>query len=257
MSDTHRLQILDQFTRQAVPFNTAAVITNERPLQMLLGATGPKPGDTVLDVACGGGIVACAFAPHVRHVIGTDLTPAMLAQARRLAADRRLVNVTFESGDAASLPYPDATFNITVSRFSFHHMPEPAAVLREMTRVAAPYGRVVVVDMYASEDPAKAAEWNRLERLRDPSHVRALSLSELRALYAAAGLPDPAATTFESGDLVDNLLARSFPEPGDDRIIRDIFAAAVNDDRLGIPVRQQVDGIYYAHRIAILVAERR
>jgi ubiquinone/menaquinone biosynthesis C-methylase UbiE len=113
MTDTHRLQILDQFTRQAVPFNSAPVITNERPLQMLLEATGPEPSDTVLDVACGGGIVACAFAPYVRRAVGMDLTPAMLAQARQLAADRKLTNVTFESGDAASLPYPDATFNIT------------------------------------------------------------------------------------------------------------------------------------------------
>lgn len=257
MTDTHHLQIIDQFTRQAVPFNSAPVITNERPLQMLLEATGPEPGDTVLDVACGGGIVACAFAPYVRRAVGIDLTPAMLAQARRLAADRKLTNVTFESGDAASLPFPDATFNITVSRFSLHHMPEPVAVLREMARVAAPQARVVVVDMYASEEPAKAATWNRLERLRDPSHVRALSLSELRALYAAAGLPDPTATLFESGDLVDNLLARSFPGPGNDRIIREMFAASVSDDRLGIPVRQQADGLYYAHRVAILIAERR
>ncbi len=253
---THRDLILDQFTRQAAPFNAAPTITSERTLGMIVAAARPDPSDTVLDVACGGGIVACAFAPFVRQVTGIDMTPAMLAEARRLAAEKHLGNVSFETGDATALPYPDGAFCITVSRFSFHHFPDPLAVLREMRRITAAGGRVVVVDMYASEDAAKAAEWNRLERLRDPSHVRALSLSELSSLYAAAGLPEPVATCFESDDLVDNLLARSFPNPGDDIIIREMFAASLADDRLGIPVRQTADGLRYAHLVAILAAEK-
>jgi SAM-dependent methyltransferase len=253
---THRELILDQFTRQAGPFNAAPTTTNERMLGMIVAAARPSPSDTVLDVACGGGIIACAFAPLVRQVTGIDMTPAMLVQARHLAAEKHLANVSFEPGDATALPYPDGAFRITVSRFSFHHFPDPLSVLHEMQRVTAPGGRVVVVDMYASEDAAKAAEWNRLEQLRDPSHVRALSFSELKSLYAAARLPEPVATRVESSDLVDTLLARSFPNPGDDRIIRDMFAGSLLDDRLGIPVRQSTEGLRYAHLVAILSAEK-
>ena len=121
----------------------------------------------------------------------------MLDRARQLAAEKGIVNVTWDQGDVGSLPYADGTFNIVVTRFSMHHFLDPIAVLREMVRVCAPGGRVVVVDMYASEHPAKAAEWNRLEKLRDPSHVRCLTLTELRALFGAVDLPEPAASFYE------------------------------------------------------------
>ena len=190
MSDTsHQDRILDQFTRQATPFSTAGTITDANALRMIVEAAAPSPGDTVLDVACGGGIVVCAFAPHVKHATGIDMTPAMLDRARQHAAEKGVGNVTWDRGDVTALPYPDGAFNVVVTRFSMHHFLDPLGVLREMARVCAPGGRVAVVDMYASDDPTKAAEWNRAEKLRDPSHVRCLTLPELKALFPAAGLP--------------------------------------------------------------------
>ncbi len=254
MNETHHGLILDQFTRQATPFSTAATITDANALRMIVAAGRPSPDDTMLDVACGGGIVVAAFAPHVRHATGIDMTPAMLAQASRLAADKALANVSFEQGDAGALPYPDTAFAVVTTRFSFHHFLEPLAVLREMRRVCAPGGRVVVVDMYASEDAGQAAEWNRLEKLRDPSHVRCLSLTELRGLFGAAGLPEPEATFYELGDTVANLLARSFPKPGDAEKITEMFAASAEDGRLGIPARREGAVLRYAYPVAILAA---
>jgi SAM-dependent methyltransferase len=143
-----------------------------------------------------------------------------------------------------------------VTRFSMHHFLDPLRVLREMVRVCAPGGRVVVVDMYASENVAKAAEWNRAEKLRDPSHVRCLTLTELKALFGKADLPEPRSSFYELRDEVRNLLRRSFPNPGDDVKIIEMFAASAEDDRLGIPVRRDGDRIDYAYPIAILAAER-
>jgi ubiquinone/menaquinone biosynthesis C-methylase UbiE len=60
---------------------------------MTVEAARPGTGDTVLDVACGGGIVVCAFAPHVRQATGIDVTPAMLERARALAVEKRVSNV--------------------------------------------------------------------------------------------------------------------------------------------------------------------
>lgn len=255
-TERHHGLIVDQFTRQAVPFSTASPITDANALRMIVEAARPQPDDAMLDVACGGGIVVCAFAPYVRHATGIDMTPAMLERARRLADDRSIVNVAFEQGDAQALPYPDAAFEIVVTRFSFHHFLEPLAVLREMRRVTAPGGRLVVVDMYASEDSTKAAEWNRLEKLRDPSHVRCLSLTELRGLFAAVALPEPEVSFYELGDDVNNLLARSFPNPGDDAKIRAMFAASATDDRLGIPVQRDGARLRYAYPVAILLSRR-
>ncbi len=113
-----------------------------------------------------------------------------------------------------------------------------------------------MVDTCASADPDKAAEFNRLEKLRDPSHVRALPLSELQHLFRDAGLGDPRLAFFELRDEVKNLLARSFPNPGDEIKIIDLFAASVEDDRLGIPVRCDGDRLEYAYPVAILAADR-
>ena len=103
---THRDLVLDQFTRQASPFSAAAMITDEEALNMVLDATRPRADDTVLDVACGPGLIVCAFAPHTQRVTGIDVTPAMLDRARKLAAEKRLQNVAWDQGDAYSLPYP-------------------------------------------------------------------------------------------------------------------------------------------------------
>ncbi|MBV8888302.1 MAG: methyltransferase domain-containing protein [Alphaproteobacteria bacterium] len=253
---THQGLILDQFTRQATPFSTAAPIGDENALRMIIAASRPGPEDRVLDVACGGGIVVCALAPLVRDATGIDMTPAMLDRARTLAAGKGLANVAWRQGDVAELPFDNASFTIVVTRFSVHHFPEPARVLREMARVCAPGGRIVVIDTHASADPARAAAFNRLERLRDPSHVRALNLAELKALFAAADLPEPQVTFYELRDEVRNLLARSFPNPGDEAAIIDMFRASASDDRLGIPVRLDGDAIHYAYPVAILAAQR-
>jgi SAM-dependent methyltransferase len=256
MTDTsHQGLILDQFTRQASLFSTAAPITNADAVRMIVEAARPGPDDTVLDVACGGGIVVCAFAPHVRRATGIDVTPAMLNEAQRLAAEKGLTNVEWHRGDVNSLPFEDGSSAIVVTRFSVHHFPDPAAVLREMARVCALGGRLVVVDMYASQDPAKAVEFNRLERLRDPSHMRSLTLAELKGLFGAAGLPEPKASFYELRDEVRNLLARSFPEPGDDAKIIELFKASAADGRLGIPVHIEGERIHYAYPVAILAAQ--
>ncbi len=252
----HNSLIRDQFTRQATPFSTAAPIADVGALAMIVDSADAGPDDSVLDVACGGGIVVCAFAPHVSHATGIDMTPAMLERARHLAAEKGIVNVTWREGDVAPLPYPDGAFTIVVTRFAMHHFIDPQAVFREMVRVCAPGGRVVVVDTYASPDPAKAAEFNWLEKLRDPSHARSLGLAELRDLFRAAGLGEPRERFYELRDEVKNLLARSFPNPGDEQKIVDLFAASIADDRLGIPVDRDGDRLHYAYPVAILAAER-
>jgi SAM-dependent methyltransferase len=185
------------------------------------------------------------------------MTMAMLERARALAAEKRLANVTWQEAEVERLPYPDGAFTIVVTRFAMHHFLDPAAVFREMVRVCAPGGRVVVVDTHTSEDPAKAAAFNRLEILRDPSHARSLYLAELKGLFRTAGLGEPRVSFYELRDTVTNLLARSFPNPGDETKIIAMFTAAIADDSLGIPVHRAGEQIEYAYPVAILAADRR
>jgi SAM-dependent methyltransferase len=192
----------------------------------------------------------------VRQATGIDVTPAMLERARALAAEKGVSNVSWRQGDVTALPYDGGSFTIVVTRFAFHHFLEPLAVLREMVRVCARAGRIVVVDTFASEDPAKAAEFNRLEKLRDPSHARNLTLTELKGLFRTVGLPEPQMTSYELRSEVGSLLARSFPNPGDDLKIVEMFKASASDDRLGIPVHLEDDKIHYAYPVTILAAQR-
>jgi ubiquinone/menaquinone biosynthesis C-methylase UbiE len=255
-SPGHRDLILDQFTRQAMPFSMSPEIADEATLRLIVEWSGAGPEDTLLDVACGAGHVVCAFARSVRHATGIDLTPAMLERARTLQEERGLTNVSWRQGDVLPLPFAEATFSLVTARYAFHHFPDPGAVLAEMARVCTPDGTVMVVDTEAPPDPVKAGEFNRMERLRDPSHTKILSLAELRAMFSEAGLPGPRLTTYRLDMDLDALLRRCCPEPGDVDVIHEIFDAALVDDRLGIPVRREGSRIHVSYPIAVLAAKR-
>jgi ubiquinone/menaquinone biosynthesis C-methylase UbiE len=146
------------------------------------------PQDVLLDVAAGTGHAARELAPRVRLALAVDLTPEMLTAGKLAAEQAGLRNVLFQLGDATALPFLADSFDVVVSRFAFHHLEEPAAVLSEMTRCLRPGGTLLLADMVADEDPVLAAGQDRLEQLRDPSHTRMLPPSELAALLGAGGL---------------------------------------------------------------------
>ena len=253
-SSRHSELILDQFTRQAVKFATAPAIKDEAALRLVVDFSGAGPEDTVLDVACGPGLVVVAFARVVKHATGIDITPAMLERATLHAAEQGVSNVTWRQGDVLPLPYPDASFSMVTSRFAFHHIEDPAAALVEMARVCAPGGRIVVVD--SAPAPDKADAFNRMEVVRDPSHVRAMPLDELRGLFTHARLPEPRVTSYRLEGDVESLIKRSFPLPGDDETLRRIFTASVERDDLGVNARREGTAIQIGYPVAVLVADR-
>jgi len=252
--NSHGSRILDQFTRQAVPFSQSPSVSNQKALELIVRSADAGPEDTVLDVGCGPGLLACAFARVVRHATGIDLTPAMLEQARNAAHDQRLTNVSWQQGDVTQLPYPNAHFSIVSSRFVFHHLEQPLVVLKEMVRVCKPGGRIVVADMAPAREKADAL--NAEERLRDPSHVRALPEQELRELFARAKLPDPTISHYRVECDLDDLLSRSFPNPGDEPKIRKMFADSIPGDTMDLNTRMHEGKIYYSFPVAVLVARK-
>ena len=246
--------VVDQFTRQAAPFASSVAMRDEDALRLLVEFSSATPTDTVLDVACGPGLVVAAFARVAHHATGIDLTPAMIEKAREHAAGLGLTNVDWHIGNVLPLPFADRSFSLVVSRFAFHHFPDPAAVMREMARVCTRPGRVVVADIAASDDPELAAALNRMERLRDPSHTRALPLAELRDLFVNAGTAEPRATFYDVRADLDGLMATSFPAPDDVRVIRRMFADSVAGDGLGMKTKAKGDKILLSYPIAILAA---
>jgi ubiquinone/menaquinone biosynthesis C-methylase UbiE len=252
--DPHSSRILDQFTRQAVPFSQSPSVSNQKALDFIVSSSAAGPQDTVLDVGCGPGLLACAFAKVVRHSTGLDMTPAMLEQARKTQQEQDLKNLSWQQGDVKQLPYPDAHFSIVSSRFVFHHLEGPLVALKEMKRVCKPRGRIVVADMAPAVEKADAL--NAEERLRDPSHVRAMPERELRNLFTQAGLAEPQVNHYRVECELEDLLSRSFPNPGDGERIRKIFAESIAEDSLDLNTRLENGKIYYSFPVAVLVAKK-
>ncbi|MHB9096926.1 MAG: class I SAM-dependent methyltransferase, partial [Syntrophales bacterium] len=146
------------------------------------------PSFVVLDVAAGTGHLGRALAPRVLRVVAVDLTEAMIAEGRREAAKAGLGNITFEKGRAEQLPYPDSSFDMVVTRLSLHHFADPRPAVREMARVCNPGCQVGIMDMISPDDTAMGNSYNRIERLRDPSHTRCLTREEIGEVMTDAGL---------------------------------------------------------------------
>ncbi len=225
-------------------------------LARIVEAVSTPPADRVLDLACGPGIVTEVLAPVASHLAGLDATPKMIDVARQRLAAAGYTNVDFRVGAAEELPWPDAHFDAVVTRLSIHHFREPALVLREIRRVLRPGGRFVVVDIVSSEAAEEATLHNALERLRDPSHVRMLSPSELTAAMGEAGfhLLDEQSwqqkRTFQEWSAIVNLPERTEPL---ETVLRALAQAGV---RAGIDLHVSESGeICFTHNWLLLVAQ--
>ena len=158
-----------------------------RPASALAWVEPLEPDMIVLDVACGAGHVAEQIAPHVRQVVGLDLTVALLELGAGRLRDAGITNVLLQEGNACDLPFVDASFDLVVCRGALHHMPRPEQALAEMARVCRPNGRVVASDMVAPTADSRDA-FDDLHRTIDPSHAGVLLDVELaEALRATVG----------------------------------------------------------------------
>ncbi|HEY2359844.1 MAG TPA: methyltransferase domain-containing protein [Candidatus Angelobacter sp.] len=251
---SHNSRILDQFTRQAAPFAAAAPIRNQEALDRIVQWAEAGPDDTILDVACGPGLLACALARVAKHVTGIDMTPAMLERARKTQQEQGLKNVSWQHGDVYSLPFPPEQFTIVSSRFVLHHLQDPLAALKEMKRVCKHGGKIVVADM--APQPEKAAALNSAELLRDPSHVRALPVDELLGLFKQVGLGTPQVFSYRMEGELEDLMSRSFPNEGDADRVRKIYAESISENTLDLNTRAAEGTIYYSLPVAVLVAQK-
>lgn len=248
----HRAKILDQFSQQAIPFTQ--VPGHFDAIQVLITLSEVCQNDTVLDVACGPGMVACEFARHAGHVTGIDITPAMIEQAEKRQNELNLDNLAWAVGDAVPLPYADNSFSLVITRYSFHHLLAPEKALSEMIRVCRPGGLVMVADV--AMESSKSEYYDRLEIMRDPSHTHALTQEEFAALFRHSRLLDCRQSAYGVDIEMETQLRASFPHPGDEPKLRDMVTSDVGIDNLGINARKKDGKVVYTVPIGVYIGRK-
>jgi SAM-dependent methyltransferase len=180
-SSDHDATVRCSFERQVGLFSGESSPFAPRPASTLAWVEPLEADMIVLDVACGAGHVAEQVAPSVRQVVGLDLTPALLHLAADRLAGAGIRNVLLQEGNAAALPFLDASFDLVLCRGALHHFANPTEQVAEMARVCRPGGRVVVSDMIAPAAEVRPA-FDGLHRSIDPSHAGVLLEAEIAGL---------------------------------------------------------------------------
>ena len=122
-----------------------------------------RPGDTVLECACGTGAISAAIAPACARVVATDYSEGMLKQARKKLAKHS--NVTVEQADITALRYAADSFDVAVAGNVIHLLPEPGDALKELKRVVRPGGTIIVPTYVSLTDGANNPIPRLLSRL--------------------------------------------------------------------------------------------
>lgn len=254
----HVANIRDQFTKQAAPFAEFYIHHKDDNLALIregLKLRGNKE-EIILDVGCGPGIVATFLSSYVSNVVGVDVTPAMLAEARNLAKEKNVSNIQYIEGLMENLPFEDRKFDGVVTRFTFHHLINPEKALKEMVRVCKPGGRIAVCD--ATPRPSSQNAYNAFERIRDPSHTKALTGDELLDLmknHVSDCEVFPCRLTSNVKDLVD----RAFPADGNEgrKMLIKLFEEDIMEDRMDMNVHRKDDSLFMSFPISVISGYRK
>ena len=235
---------------------------------VLCTTAGVAPGQTVLDVGCGTGIVARTAADLVAptgSVTGLDVNEAMLTVARQVRPD-----LAWRQGDAGALPFDDQSFDVVLSQMALMFVPDRAAALREMARVAAPGGTVgVLVPSQLERQAGFAPFMDIVARHAGPEAVSLLSsyfvcggLEQLTALVETAGLTVTAARievgTYRAPSIDAAVANEVDSTPLRERITDDVYERIRQDARTVLAPYTARDGSLSTPFDAdLVVAERR
>lgn len=254
---SHGAQVQREFTRQAESFAASKTLGAGQLTEAIARGLRDSVRGRVLDLAAGPGLVASVLAAEAREVVALDLTAETLRVARARLHGEGRENVRFVRADGLALPFREADFDAAVIRLALHHLEAPGGAVRAAHGALRADGRLAVLDLVAPEDPEDEPLLTALERLRDPSHVRALRDSELAELVASAG--------FELERHESFLLERRFSEWA--AIIADpvrmdaLFVVMRELARRGVgagaALREAGDELVFDYRFTLVVGRKR
>jgi ubiquinone/menaquinone biosynthesis C-methylase UbiE/ribonuclease HI len=214
-----------QFAPVAEGYVTSPVHASGEDLARITALAAAGPHEIALDIATGGGHTALALAKVVPKVIATDITQEMLAAAEKHLRSRGVTNVEYRLADAHALPFENASFDIVTCRTAPHHFPHPVKFVREVRRVLRPGGKFLLEDSVVPGGDA-GDFLNRVETIRDPSHVRSLTVDEWWRMLVEAGFRVEELQTFGKRHELVEWLDRMQTSPDIQKEVRSAFKAA-------------------------------
>ncbi len=244
-----------QFGKQAEAYAKGNIFVDVVHLSEVVKRSGVEKNHRVLDIATGAGFLALEFAKKSDISIGCDLTRNMILKAREKEKILGLKNTGFLLSDVESLPFPDDCFDIVSCRFAFHHFPNPEKALLEMIRVSR--HRLVLVDGVSSEDVEKSLFHNSIEKMRDPSHVRIYSLSEIEDMFNVAGADITDITHWEIPQDFEEWMTRAGTDKAQTEMIESMMLKSIDGDRTGLWVKFENGKLGFTYDTIILIAQVR
>ncbi|PIU55386.1 MAG: hypothetical protein COS88_04685 [Chloroflexi bacterium CG07_land_8_20_14_0_80_51_10] len=242
------------FDRQSEAYTTSSLLSDQGNLDTIIELAEISENDRVLDVATGTGFLASSLCQVAAGVIVTDLTAPMLEQARAKVGNR--ANASFALADAEHLPFASEFFNAVTCRVAFHHFPHPQAALREMARVCDSKGRIIIMDIVSSEDEAKSEYHNRMERLRDASHIKEYRQSELEGMMKVCELKIRKTRQWPFTISFDEWMRIGGPGAATAEKIRAMMLDSIDGDKSGLRVELREGELFFTYTTAIIVARK-
>jgi ubiquinone/menaquinone biosynthesis C-methylase UbiE len=230
-----------------------AVTRNETILQSLYDFCGFQPDDNLLDAACGTGAFANFAAKKVAKVNGVDISPQMIAIARKQAETEGLTNVHFECKDVETLPFEDNCFTSVISKSALHHMAGYRKVFGEMVRCCEKGGRVCLEDIILYDNEKADAFFEKVERMIDGSHHISLSKLQVFNLYKDHNLKIVRMYESESKLDFNDYVAHAKQSPNNRQTIDRMLKEALNNDQLSFYLPMSNHRVYWRRKVVSIV----
>lgn len=172
----------DVWNRRSADYGKLEWVNKQDFLSKMIHFGEPQAFMKALDIGSGPGVVAAALAPFVEHVTGIDISEEMIGKAAAAHAGNPCIG--FDLANVEEMPYPDGTFHLATARMVFHHVADCARGLKEVNRVLAPGGRLVLCEG-VPPDHLTRARYEDIFALKEERHT--FSEAELVNLFDAAG----------------------------------------------------------------------
>lgn len=147
-----------------------------------------QPDDTVLECACGTGLLSAVIAPKCRQLTATDYSEKMLNKAKKNCAVFQ--NITFSKADITALSYPDGSFDKVVAGNVIHLLDNPMTALSELNRVCKDGGMLIIPTYISKDDKGKTNGFSDAVGMAGADFKREFTMESYRQFFLDAGYPD-------------------------------------------------------------------